>query len=308
MTAGKFFLLILLGSFLIIFLDGIIGKPGKKKRTSYSYSSSYRTPEFEDDFTVIDQMEGHEFERWCADLLTRIGYQDVRVTRGSGDQGVDIVAKKDRLHYAFQCKRYSKPLGNKPIQEVYAGMAMYNCSMGAVITNQYFTQGAIDLSERTGIILIDRRELNDMIREANQEFHAAMNGKPKEEGPKRGLITDTEKMWPHKDAPDIDVDYFRSGPDVKPIGVPVKMYLVGHNDPRNMPWTEIVSIISEPFAERDIAEHFAEYLSYHSCAVCELVDHGNEYKVKARAHISSICASYWDEERDEEGIGGFYVF
>ena len=43
----------------------------------------------------MDDMEGHEFEYFCADLLKDNGFAEVEVTRGSGDYGVDILAEKD---------------------------------------------------------------------------------------------------------------------------------------------------------------------------------------------------------------------
>lgn len=113
-------------------------------------------------FTAIDQMEGHDFERWCAELLKKCGYIDVEVTKGSGDQGMDVVAKKDEIRYAIQCKCYSSKLGNKPVQEVYAGKQMYNCQVGAVMTNNSFTSGAIELAEKTGVLLWDRKKLEAM--------------------------------------------------------------------------------------------------------------------------------------------------
>ena len=104
----------------------------------------------------IDFMEGHDFEYWCAGLLRHIGFQGVTVTQGSGDQGVDILAQKDGIRYAIQCKRYSSNLGNTPVQEVHAGKMMYNCQIGAVMTNRYFTDGAKQLAAATGVLLWDR--------------------------------------------------------------------------------------------------------------------------------------------------------
>lgn len=104
----------------------------------------------------IDLMEGHDFEFWCAGLLKNIGFTHVEVTPGSNDHGVDILARKDGIHYAIQCKRYSHDLGNTPIQEVHAGKSMYNCHVGVVLTNQYFTKGARDLARATGVLLWDR--------------------------------------------------------------------------------------------------------------------------------------------------------
>lgn len=112
---------------------------------------------------IIDSMDGHEFERWCASLLRRNGFSKVELTAGSGDQGVDIVAEKDGIYFAIQCKCYSSDLGNKPIQEVYAGKEMYRCQVAAVMTNRYFTSGAKDLAEKTRVLLWDRDKLKDLL-------------------------------------------------------------------------------------------------------------------------------------------------
>ena len=48
----------------------------------------------------IDNMDGQSFEYFCADLLRANGFANVEVTKGSGDQGVDILAVKDEIHYA----------------------------------------------------------------------------------------------------------------------------------------------------------------------------------------------------------------
>lgn len=54
----------------------------------------------------FDRMNGWEFEEYVAELLVRNGYHNVEVTKGSGDQGVDILAQKDDVSYAIQCKHY----------------------------------------------------------------------------------------------------------------------------------------------------------------------------------------------------------
>lgn len=109
----------------------------------------------------IDSMDGSQFEQWCAELLRKSGFSNVRNTGKSGDQGVDILASKDGIKYAIQCKCYSSDLGNKPIQEVYAGKNFYNCHVGAVMTNRCFTSGGRQLAESTGVLLWDRRWIDD---------------------------------------------------------------------------------------------------------------------------------------------------
>lgn len=110
-----------------------------------------------------DSLDGHQFEYWCSDLLEKLGFDDVEVTPGSKDQGVDVLAKKDGIKYAIQCKCYSSDLGNTPIQEVNTGKAIYRCQIGVVMTNRYFTQGAKDAAEATGVLLWDRDWIQDAL-------------------------------------------------------------------------------------------------------------------------------------------------
>ncbi len=104
----------------------------------------------------MDEMEGHDFEYYCADILKDNGFLEVEVTRGSGDFGADILAEKDGITYAFQCKCYDKPVGVKAVQEIYAGRDYYDKMVGVVMTNQYFTQPAVDLAQKLNIMLWDR--------------------------------------------------------------------------------------------------------------------------------------------------------
>ena len=113
----------------------------------------------------FDSMEGHDFERFCADLLKARGFLEVEVTKGSGDFGVDILAEKDGISYAFQCKRYDEPVGVKAVQEIYAGRDYYDRQIGVVMTNQYFTAPAVEAARKLKILLWDRGYLEEMMEE-----------------------------------------------------------------------------------------------------------------------------------------------
>lgn len=113
----------------------------------------------------IDLMEGHDFERYCAALLRQHGFQEVEVTRGSGDYGIDILAEKDGVTYAIQCKCHASPVGVKAVQEAYAGRDFYDRMVGAVLTNQYFTQPAVEAAKKLKILLWDRGYLESMMEE-----------------------------------------------------------------------------------------------------------------------------------------------
>ena len=113
----------------------------------------------------VDEMEGHEFEFYCADLLRDRGFSEVEVTSGSRDFGVDILAEKDGVTYAIQCKCYPTPVGVSAVQEVYAGRDYYDCMVGVVLTNQYFTEPAVDMAKKLQILLWDRGYLESMMEE-----------------------------------------------------------------------------------------------------------------------------------------------
>ena len=100
-------------------------------------------------------MTGIEYEQWCAARLRKKGFRNVRMTKASGDQGIDLIAGRNGLTYGFQCKYYSSPIGNDAVQEAYAGKTYYGLDKAAVITNQTFTASAAALAEQTGVELYE---------------------------------------------------------------------------------------------------------------------------------------------------------
>ncbi len=153
---------------LILLLSSLRKKDTEKKQMG-TQSSSIDAIEEEQTImlsTSIDEMDGHDFEHWCARLLRRNGFTDVSVTPGSNDQGIDVLAYKDGLYYGIQCKCYSHDLGNKPVQEATTGRAVYGCDIAVVMTNRYFTKGAVEAATATGVWLWDRDKLAQMVRDA----------------------------------------------------------------------------------------------------------------------------------------------
>lgn len=117
----------------------------------------------------IDEMEGHDFEIFCADLLKKRGFKEVEVTKGSGDYGIDILAEKEGITYAIQCKCYASPVGVKAVQEAYSGRDYYDRMVGVVLTNQYFTSPAVEAAKKLKILLWDRGYLDSMMEEKNEK-------------------------------------------------------------------------------------------------------------------------------------------
>lgn len=117
------------------------------------------------DLGSMDELEGRDFEYYCAGLLREHGFLDVEVTKGSGDFGIDVLAEKDGITYAIQCKCYTGPVGVSAVGQAYAGRDYYDRMVGVVMTNQYFTEPAVRMADKLKILLWDRGYLEEMIAE-----------------------------------------------------------------------------------------------------------------------------------------------
>ncbi len=111
----------------------------------------------------LDDMDGIEFEELTCDILAANGFEIAESTQASGDFGVDVLAEKDNVTYAIQCKRYSGLVGIDAVQQVYAGRAYYECHVAVVLTNQYFTHHAKKLADKIGVVLWDRDTLREFM-------------------------------------------------------------------------------------------------------------------------------------------------
>ena len=135
---------------------------------------SYATPAYEPNpaprrpvLPNYDTMEGHDFEYYCADLLKNNGFYNVSVTQGSGDQGIDVLAEKGGVKYGIQCKCYAKDIGNKAVQEAFAGKTFYHCHVAAVLTNRFFTKSAQELAAVNQVLLWDRNQLEKFVQNSH---------------------------------------------------------------------------------------------------------------------------------------------
>lgn len=112
----------------------------------------------------IDGMNGREFEKTIAQLFKIKGY-DVEITKVSGDQGIDIIARRAGKCIGIQTKCYTGAVGNHAIMEAVGGMKYYDCDSCMVITNSTFTKSALELARVNGIELWDREILIDNLNE-----------------------------------------------------------------------------------------------------------------------------------------------
>jgi len=109
----------------------------------------------------VESMSGIDYEVYCARILQEAGWE-VETTVASGDQGVDLIAMIEDIRVCIQCKRYSKPVGNKAVQEIVAGMTHWNGTHAVVVSNAGFTKAAQKLAASTGVFLLSDMELENL--------------------------------------------------------------------------------------------------------------------------------------------------
>lgn len=110
-----------------------------------------------------------EFEKFVADLFSKLGYK-TKVTGGSHDEGVDVVAEKDGIKHYIQCKRYNNStVGVSAVREFYGAITAHLTNdKGYYITTNKFTLEAEKFAEDKPIELIDGARLIEYIRLAEK--------------------------------------------------------------------------------------------------------------------------------------------
>lgn len=103
--------------------------------------------------TDYSSLSGIEFENHLLKVFKEGGYE-VAGTPATGDQGADLIAKKNGKTLIIQAKRYAGSVGNKAVQEIAAAVQFYGGDEGWVITNSTFTPAAKALAQKSKIRLI----------------------------------------------------------------------------------------------------------------------------------------------------------
>ena len=112
-------------------------------------------------FGDSSSMDGVQYEQFCKKILEDAGWV-VEDTPTSGDQGVDLIASIENSRVCIQCKCFAKPVGNKAVQEVAAGMIHWNGTHAVVVGKSGFTKSAQNLAESTKVILTSDNELENL--------------------------------------------------------------------------------------------------------------------------------------------------
>jgi len=114
------------------------------------------------DLYDFKSLNGYEYERVCTEILKSHGW-NAHTTKGSGDQGVDIVAKKKGEMIVLQCKYFKKStVPNSAVQEVSAGRLHYGAQFAAVVSNAVYSNSAQSLAKTNDVFLLHHDELSEL--------------------------------------------------------------------------------------------------------------------------------------------------
>lgn len=113
-----------------------------------------------------------EFEGYISALFFKMGY-DTKVVGGSYDGGIDVIAKKDRINYYIQCKKYiSSKVGVRDVRDFYGAIAdRLSEGKAYFITTNIFTLEAERYAKDKPIELVDGYKLIKYIKSVGENIN-----------------------------------------------------------------------------------------------------------------------------------------
>lgn len=116
---------------------------------------------------ILHGMNPYSFEILAQRLLRECGFMDVKVTRKTGDGGIDGTGKLRlngifSFNVAFQCKRYKGQVGSGDIRN-FRGSLDQNIEKGVLITTGSFSKSAREEASAPGKRQIDLMDGNDFM-------------------------------------------------------------------------------------------------------------------------------------------------
>ncbi len=109
-------------------------------------------------------LTGIQFETEIASLFEKLGYE-VTLTRGSGDEGVDLYLNKNDKISVVQCKAHKKPVAPSVVRDLYGTMLHNRADEAILVTLAGFTLGVKNFVEGKPIELMS---LSDIIKLQNE--------------------------------------------------------------------------------------------------------------------------------------------
>jgi len=130
----------------------------KKKKAHQDYIKRLQAS----DMASVDSMNGRQFELYLEVLFQKLGYGTEQLPT-SNDFGADLILVNGEKRIAVQAKRYKGNVGNRAVQMILGAKKYYGCNEAWIVTNSFYTKAAIQMSEKTDVLLVDRNGLLDLM-------------------------------------------------------------------------------------------------------------------------------------------------
>lgn len=119
----------------------------------------------------LSEIDPGTFEELIGELLERIGFENVEVTRRSGDGGIDVrgvltVGGVTRVKTAIQVKRWTNNVPDRIVRELRGSIGP--AEQGLIITTSRFTKAAVreaEMTDRAPVTLINGELLVELLAE-----------------------------------------------------------------------------------------------------------------------------------------------
>lgn len=102
---------------------------------------------------ILDEVSGYEFEDIIEDVFRNLGYENVRQSRRTGDEGRDILMEErvngQRQAVVVECK-HTDSVGRPVVQKLHSAVATYDYDgpkRGMVVTTGQFTGPAVEYAD-----------------------------------------------------------------------------------------------------------------------------------------------------------------
>ncbi|MCO6524604.1 MAG: restriction endonuclease [Candidatus Schmidhempelia sp.] len=118
----------------------------------------------------LHKMNPYHFEILISQLLQAMGYEDVNVTKASGDKGIDVIGNVQvgitRITEVVQVKRIQNSINRPIIDQLRGALPYHKAIRGTLITTSKFSSGCAEAANYPGaapITLIDGARLIELL-------------------------------------------------------------------------------------------------------------------------------------------------
>ncbi len=144
-------------------IDNLVADKTDKSNDGKYYIKKELPKDFNSDAVDIATMDPYDFEDLCKSLLEHENYADVHRKGGSGDLGVDIVAKRfdgnSSETWLIQCKRWISNVDATPIQRLVSERERLGANKIACYTTSGYSKDANKIAKLQNVELLDGKEL-----------------------------------------------------------------------------------------------------------------------------------------------------